>query len=584
MMRQTNQSTMPTWTMPTCLPIWKPTCLNGINRCWSVIVVLFVFAIVSTDSLNAAAPSRNKTQIPQVAEIDRLIKQTWSDYGLKPSREASDGEWCRRVYLDLIGRTPTVQELSSFMSRRGNRREKLVETLLTDDKYTEEFARNWTTIWTNILIGRTGGTVNNTMISREGMQKYLRDSFARNKPYDKMVAELVSATGTTTPGTEDFNGATNFLIEKVNEEKATLATAATSKVFLGLQVQCTQCHNHPFNDWKQSQFWEMNAFFRQTSAKRNRGRGNAMTDNARLVDEDFNGEDGNKATGLSFYELRNGEVKAATPVFVDGQAIGASGSVSSVKRREKLAQLIVESTYLEKTAVNRLWGHFLGYGFTKPVDDMGPHNPPSHPALLEYMAVEFRKSGFDTKQLIKWITLSSPYNLSSRTTNNNRSDDPLLGESPKFTHFYLRQMRAEELYESLVTATKASEGMSFEQQERQKDRWLRQFNIAFGTDEGDETTSFNGTIPQVLMMFNGDLVRRATGNDATGFLGQLSGSGLNSSDKIDYLFQAGLGRNSTRDEKAAAGKLFQLHKGNEMYALQDMWWAILNSNEFIFNH
>ncbi|MEC7602470.1 MAG: DUF1549 domain-containing protein, partial [Planctomycetota bacterium] len=210
-----------------------------------------------------------KVQQPQVNEINRQIRVVWDDYGLKPAEPASEGEWCRRLYLDLLGRIPSVEELKEFTSSKSrNKREELVNKLLYDETYVEEYARNWTTIWTNILIGRTGGNDNNSMISREGMQKYLRDTFARNKPYDRMVHELVAAEGNTEPGTENFNGAANFLIDKVNEEQASQATASVSQIFMGLQVQCTQCHNHPFNEWRQQKYWEMNAFFRQANARR----------------------------------------------------------------------------------------------------------------------------------------------------------------------------------------------------------------------------------------------------------------------------------------------------------------------------
>ena len=149
------------------------------------------------------------------------------------------------------------------------------------------------------------------LTSRDGMMKYLRDTFAQNKPYDRMVFELVTAEGTTKPGTEGFNGAVNFLVGKVNEEKAVLAASSVSRIFLGQQVQCTQCHNHPFNDWKQQKFWEFNSFFRQTRALRRFNNGARDVSHAELVSEDFAGEAGNPRDALVFYEMRNGLTRVA---------------------------------------------------------------------------------------------------------------------------------------------------------------------------------------------------------------------------------------------------------------------------------
>ena len=518
-----------------------------------------------------------------VEQINQLIEQVWTDYELDPSRDATDGEWCRRIYLDIIGRIPSVQEATAFInSRDSDKKEKLVNTLLYDDNYTEEFARNWTTIWTNLLIGRTGGNDNRSMISRAGMQKYLRDSFAREKPYDKMVYELVTATGTTTPGDEKFNGATNFLIDKVNEEKASLATAATTKIFLGLQVQCTQCHNHPFNDWKQQKYWEMNAFFRQVRAFRGgaRARDGGV---AQLADQDFAGE--SQGNSEIFYEMRNGLSKVAYPVFVDGREIEKNGLVNVVNRRKELAKMMIESPFLTRSIVNRTWAHFLGYGFTSPVDDLGPHNIPSHPELLEFLSEEFRRAEFDFRQLISWIVLSKPYGLSSKRTKNNENDDPLLGESPKFSHFYLRQMEAEQLYESLLVATRANESQgSYEQQEQRKNQWLSQFSRAFGTDEGQESTDFNGTIPQVLMLFNGDMVKQAIDTKRGSMIDRLANSGKNYAKCVDELFMAGLTRKPNGRERDLTKQLLAARKGDPKEALRDVWWVVLNTNEFIFNH
>ncbi len=537
--------------------------------------------------VSAGSNSRSRAVEPdyQVERINKLVEQVWVDCELKPSEPATDGEWCRRIYLDLLGRIPNVKELNSFLADKGEFKKKnLVDKLLYDDAYTEEFARNWTTIWTNLLIGRTGGNDNNSMISRAGMQKYLRDSFAREKPYDEIVKELVTATGTTTPDSNEFNGATNFLIDKVNEEGAAQATAATSRIFLGLQVQCTQCHNHPFNDWKQQKYWEMNAFFRQSRAFGG-GRNAAMNAPAQLRDQDFAGESQkNPNEAELFYELRNGLVSVAYPVFVDGQAIPRSGYVKVVNRREKLAELMIESPYFARALANRMWGHFLGYGFTTPVDDLGPHNIPSNPELLEYLAQEFRSAEFDLRKLMSWIVLSRPYGLSSVRNKSNFKDDPLLGEAPKFSNFYIRQMQAEQLYESLMVATEASSMGSYEDQEREKNMWLQQFNTAFGNDEGLEATNFNGTIPQILMMFNGDLIKKATSAEKGTLINRLATSSLSDKQKVEHLFLAGLSRKPVGKEGELANAIFAANPNNAPEALKDIWWVVLNTNEFIFNH
>lgn len=546
----------------------------------------------ATTSTTPAKPSATGPVVPdygmpQVKFINEQIRQVWTDNQLTPSPPATDGEWCRRVYLDILGRIPSVQELRDFLaSRETDKKLKLVSKLLYDESYTEDYARNWTTIWTNILIGRNGGLEDDTLISRAGMQKFLRDSFARNKPYDRMVYELVSATGSTAPGGEGFNGATNYLVMKL-DENAAQATAMTAKNFLGLQIQCTQCHNHPFNEWKQQKFWEFNAFFRQTRALREFVPGTRDIAGAKLMNQDFAGEgagaDPNEA--ILYYELRNGILSSAFPVFVDGSEISKSGYLEDNDRRTELAKLIIKSEFMDKTIANRMWGHFLGYGFTKPIDDLGPHNAPTHPVLLDYLGQQVRQNSFDLKELIRWITLSEAYSLSSVVTSKNKSDDPLMGETPKFTHFYLRQMQAEQLYESLLVATQAHKTRgNYEDQEKIKAEWMRQFTIAFGTDEGDESTTFNGTIPQALMMFNGDLIKDATKLDKGSFLSTIATSNLKPGAKIEYLFQAALARNPTDTELRAANQILTWRQGDTAAALQDLFWVVLNTNEFILQH
>jgi hypothetical protein len=555
-----------------------------------------------------------------ISRIDELITQGWQENELSPSPTASDPQWCRRVFLDVIGRVPTVEELDRFAADRSKtKRRDLVEKLLGSE-YAEEYARNWTTLWTNTLIGRTGGRQRRSFTNRGALESCLNDWFLNKKPYDQLVSELITATGRADPDQENFNGAVNFLVEKL-EENGVQATAKTAEIFLGTAVQCTQCHNHPFNEYRQNQFWQLNAFFRQTRMRRSTDPDDEDRRLARIVDEDFAGEgrgllgddrseifleqrDGelvdSEAAGQNdapiFYELRNGQVRVAYPVYVDGQSLanefldqgsshGNSGAVRHVNRRAELAKLIIGDPQFDRAQVNRLWAYFLGHGFTKPYHDMGPHNPPSHPELLDELAQAFRASGFDHKSLIKWIVMSKPYSLSSRIAQTNRNDDPAAGAIPQFSRFYVRQMQAEQLFESLLVATQADATVSDEKRTAMKERWLGQFSTAFGTDDGAESTTFNGSIPQVLTMMNGDLVRRACSTGSGSFLDRIAHDDrFSNREKIMYLYRAALARLPTKEETNLCNELLAAREGDVVGSLQDIWWAVLNSNEFVLIH
>ncbi|QDS97597.1 DUF1549 and DUF1553 domain-containing protein [Adhaeretor mobilis] len=587
---------------------------------FAVVAVLIVAAV--TSDCMAADSSANSTSQNSSQLIDDLVSKGWKENGFAPSKTATDSEWCRRVYLDVLGRIPTVDELNQFLKakRTSQRDAELVDRLLGPD-YVQEYARNWTTIWTNTLIGRTGGTDRRSPTSRPGMMQYLERVLLENKPYHLMARDLITATGDARPDMDNFNGAANFLVEKL-AENGVQATAKTSQIFLGMNVQCTQCHNHPFNEYQQNQFWEMNAFFRQTR----RNLEQMMDDDepkpyATLVDDNFGGEgrmmgDRRREVVLemrhgklvdrdgagvhaapTYYELRNGQVRVAYPVFVDGSSLAAkysdqgedygnSGAIEQINRRKELAELVLGSEQLEQSLVNRYWAHFFGHGFTKPIDDMGPHNPPSHPELLEILARDFRDSEFDLKGLIRRLVLSKPYRLSSRMNSSNVEDDPALGRPPMFSRFYVRQMQAEQLFDSLLVATKAdAQATDDEKREMMKDRWLRQFSTAFGNDEGTESTSFNGSIPQVLTLMNGDLTKKAIRTKGESFLGRIANDPqLSNADKFNYLYQAGLSRKPSKQERKICTQLLASRKGDVARTLQDVWWAVLNSNEFILIH
>lgn len=547
---------------------------------------------VATTSLENALSTSATSDRDVIVFVNAALKSRWKEASVRPSPAATESEWCRRAYLDLIGRIPTIEELEVFLvDNARDKRAKLVDRLLGegphgDDRYLETYARYWTTLWTNLLIGRTGGMEPNSPVNREGLQQYLRRSFLTNKPYHRLVDELISAEGANRPaevadGAASYNGAVNFLLKHL-EERATPATAKTAQIFLGMQLQCAQCHNHPFNEWKQNRFWELNSFFRQAHVEREQV-GNQLQF-VRLVDKDFAGEGGDPREAEVYFELRNGIMQVAYPKFIDGTTIDPNGQVSVVDRRRELARMVSRSNELKLAIVNRIWSHFLGYGFTKPLDDLGPHNPPSHPELLARLADEFGSHGYDLKRLMRWIVLSDAYGLSSKFGSRlgNESDDPTLGTLPLFSHFYLRQMSAEQLYESLLAATGAHRTeANYEEQQRLKDRWLEQFAIAFDTDENDELSTFDGTITQTLVLMNGELTRKATSGETGGFLSQLSPKAERA---LNELYLAALARRPSRGEVQVANNLLAAQSGNTQTALEDIWWALLNSSEFIFNH
>jgi hypothetical protein len=431
-----------------------------------------------------------------------------------------------------------------------------------------DFVRHFATVWTNLLVGRS----TEREVHREALHRFLRHSFAANRPWSEVVRELVAAEGTP-----QENGASGFLLAHLNNE-AVPATAITARLFLCTQVQCTQCHSHPWNDADQSQFWELNSFFKQTETVRRHVRD-------RLTGETVPTEAlvSRPVGGPTFFENRQGVMQAAFPKFA-GVSVEPDADLN---RREVLAKLMTtgEKPQVAFAMVNRTWAHFFGRGFTNPVDDMGPHNPPTHPALLDRLAEEFVSSGYDVKQLVRWICNSEAYQLVSESAAGAVDVHP-----SEFSRMPVRAMTAEQVYDSLLVATRAdlTAGGSWEDVIRQRQEWLQQFVVAFETEENDEQTHFSGTVPQALLLMNSELVDRALSVRNGTFFHEVLASGGSDVEKVQRLCLAALSREPLPRELAAARRLIRARVAQSpnrqaatAEALQDVFWAFLNSSEFV---
>jgi hypothetical protein len=523
--------------------------------------------------------------------INEHFRGAWKENKIQPSERADDYTYIRRVYLDITGRIPTVPEIEAYMKDPANsRREKLLDRLLYDrdskdnpNKGNPDYAANFATLWNHWLMTRTG-----PQLYRRQMHLWLEDYFTgATQSYKSMVEQLLTASGKT-----NENGAVNFILAHLGANNpagqvgrdgqfdVVPITSRAVRLFLGYQIQCTQCHDHPFNaDWKQKHFWGTNVFFRQVERigqlpqQNNQQMQNAVLE----LRENRNAN----AKGLVFYEKRSGVFLPAEAEFMDLKDKGRIPKTSQLTRREELARFLTGHPNFNKAVVNRYWGHFFGRGLNvKPAaDDFGEHNEVVHPELLAKLGEHFAGSGaHDLRKLIKWICSSEPYNLKAIANATNAP-----GESePYFARVPVKMMSPEQLLESLITATKPAGGddAGRDAQRNLRNQWMALLVRNFGDDEGNEM-SYNGTILQALLMMNGRDINQAINSSGTAKEAQKRVG--NPKQFVDYLFMAALSRPSNQREYTALMTKLQAGPRGDA-AVQDLFWALLNCNEFILNH
>jgi hypothetical protein len=536
------------------------------------------------------------TNTPDVVEMVKLINEKleagWKANKITPSRYVDDHEFIRRATLDIIGRIAKPDEIRQYeKDPKDKRRSLLIERLLKSDEY----AKHWGDMWSNWLLTRSGPFGRG--LYHDQMKVWLEDQFATNKPYNQFVTELITAKGKNSE-----NGAVNFILAHVGEDlpaprrleegrfEMVPLTSRITRLFLGVQTQCAQCHPHPFySSLKQEHFWGVNAFLRQVDREGQIAtRRDDSTMTLTLTDRDsFNAE------GLIYYEQRNGVVKLAKAEFLPsgdasrGQRLPLPREMKAKgkSRRDYLAEYILEHENFPKAIVNRMWGAFFGRGFTNPVDDFNDNNQPSNSELFIELAARFKHYDCDLKKLIRWICNSNAYHLSC--VANKTNDKPEL--EPQFGRMVMKSMSPEQLFESLWVAT-TPDGLDVKTDKKtQREKWLNSLISNFGDDEGNEV-NFNGTVVQALMMMNGeDLNAAITREKATVALAMARARAP--ADVIAELYLASLNRKPTPKEVItilAQMELRPLHKAmdvkNPAARYQDLFWALLNSNEFLLNH
>ena len=482
------------------------------------------------------------------SRIDQLVDELWVEKEVTPVEEAKDETFLRRVYLDVIGRVPTVAEYDQFFEMDlDSRRSELIDELLD----SREHALHMGGIWKRVLVPD-----DETAISRLGgsgkLEQWLSDAFTENKPYDELVEELLLAEGRV----NESGPLLFYAAAKMNAEEL---AARTSRTFLGMRMECAECHDHPFDHWSQKDFWGLAAYFAQIS--RPQGKIEMVSPVLRVRDADFG------SVKLPETDI---VVEPSLPMSLHGGHGMTEADIAEMKnaeitdgsRREQLAAWIThpKNSHFAQATVNRIWGHLFGRGLVDPVDDMGGHNLPASPQLLNQLGRYFVQSGFDLREVMRVLLNSRAYQLSSENEMETSSQDVEF-----FARIPLKPLTAEQLYDCLSTATgrtdlgrQVSTPMQFaiaSNVNRFSDPGRTAFLAQFRTSI-DQRTDYQAGIPQALTLMNGPMIASATSDAPKGILRSLSAPFFDDETRIEKLFIAALTRKPTAEEQERYMELF----------------------------
>lgn len=532
--------------------------------------VFFSAAGLAQDSCRpaASAPAAARERLDPAAlaaKIDEVFSNDWQASQVNVTPPADDAEFLRRVYLDVAGKIPSVAEARAFLDdTRPDKRRRLIEDLVNRGSFAAHFAN----VWRDLLL--PGANMNLETRGLAGpFETWLRVRFAANVPYDQLVAELITARlaapAQPNPLQRTLAAPSPGAFFQVNENKPENLAANTSRIFLGMQVQCAQCHDHPFSHWRRDEFWALAAFF-----------GNLQ---ASAPDDDAAGAAVQVSVAGGSLKIKVPETELVVEAkFLDGSPPRLRAGEDP---RLALSRWITgrENPYFARAAVNRLWDHFFGRGFVDPVDDLDERNPPAHPELFDEVARQFVAHDYDLKYLIRAIALTRAYQLSSRTEGGSQS------ELDHFARMPLKRMTPEQLYDSLVQATGFRDNNTTQQPLNPfGDDSVRNQFLAKFSDQSARRSEAQTSIPQALSLMNGVFMNDATSLERSQIMSAIIELPvLDTAGRIETLCLATLTRRPDAEESKLLVEYVQ-QSADEKEALADVFWVLLNSAEFIFNH
>ncbi|RLS45484.1 MAG: DUF1549 domain-containing protein, partial [Planctomycetota bacterium] len=492
------------------------------------------------------------TPKPQVNYIDELVNLKLKKLRIDPSGKAADEAFLRRIYVDLIGSVPSEEEYARFMtSTEADKRDKLIDELLGRKEFTEV----WVSKWAEWLMMRSSNQTSLKSITL--YYTWLSEQIADNVPLDKMVREILGANGGTFK-----NPPTNFY--QIEPDRLKVAENV-AQIFMGMRTQCAQCHNHPFDRWTQDEYYSFAAFFSQV------GRKTGEDYREQIVFNSGGGEVNHPVGG-----------RVMPPVFLGGGPADTAGKDRRVVLADWLAS--PKNPYFAQNFTNRIWHHFFGIGIVEPVDDVRISNPASNEPLLLELAKRFTESNYDFKALVREICRSEAY---QRTTEKNASNET---DERNFASQSLRRIKAESMLDILSQVTNT------------KDKFprlplgARAVQIADGATSNYFLTTFGRatretacscevkmepTLSQALHLMNGDTSNAKI--QQGGILDAMLKEKLPPEQIVEKLYIRCLSRKPLPEEAEALKPLFA--EGSDVKkSLDDVFWALLNSREFLFNH